>query len=44
MNPFGQIPFLVHGKFKIAESNAILIYLCETFKSIPDYFYGKTSE
>ena len=44
MNPLGQIPFLVHGDFKVGESNAIMAYLCELFDSIPSHYYGSTPE
>jgi glutathione S-transferase len=43
MNPLGQIPFLVHGDFKVGESNAIMVYLCELFDSIPSHYYGSTA-
>lgn len=28
LNPFGRSPFLVDGELKLAESNAILLYIC----------------
>jgi len=31
LNPFGKVPFLTHEDFKLTESNAILVYLCEAF-------------
>lgn len=37
-NPFGLVPVLEHGDFVIAESNAILLYLAETFASAAPYW------
>lgn len=37
-NAFGQVPVLTHGDFVIAESNAILLYLAETFASAAPYW------
>jgi len=36
-NSFGQVPLLVHGDFALADSNAILLYLAETFPSAGAY-------
>ena len=36
-NSFGQVPVLVHGDFALADSNAILLYLAETFPSAAEY-------
>jgi glutathione S-transferase len=36
INPRGLVPSIVHGDFKLAESNAILKYLCASFSSIPE--------
>lgn len=39
INPRGQVPFIKHGEFGLAESNAILKYLCDANESIPDTFW-----
>ena len=31
INPFGTVPALEHGDFRLGESNAILTYLCDAF-------------
>ncbi|HEY6724463.1 MAG TPA: glutathione S-transferase [Polyangiaceae bacterium] len=36
-NGFGQIPVLVHGDAVLPDSNAILLYLAETFPSAAEY-------
>lgn len=36
-NSFGQVPVLVHGDFALADSNAILLYLAETFPAAAEY-------
>ncbi len=37
-NPFGLVPVLEHGDFVISDSNAILLYLAETFPSAARYW------
>lgn len=36
-NSFGQVPVLVHGDFALPDSNAILLYLAETFPAAGEY-------
>jgi glutathione S-transferase len=36
-NSFGQVPVLVHGDFALPDSNAILVYLADTFPSAKKY-------
>ena len=43
VNPAGTIPVVKHGKLAIAESNAILTYLCDTFPNLKSYA-GTTAE
>lgn len=43
-NPHGKVPFLVHGDFKLGESNAILVYLCEAFPEKLSQYYGTTPQ
>lgn len=38
VNPFGAVPFIAHGDVKLAESNAILPYLCEVFEKLRPYY------
>ena len=44
MNPLGQIPFLVDGDFRVGESNAILVYLCENYPQSLAKYYGTTPQ
>jgi glutathione S-transferase len=37
-NPFGLVPVLEHGDFVLSDSNAILLYLAETFPSAAPYW------
>lgn len=36
-NSLGQVPVLVHGDFALPDSNAILLYLADTFPSAGEY-------
>lgn len=42
INPFGSVPFIIHGDQKLAESNAILAYLCEVYPDQLKGYYGAT--
>lgn len=42
INPFGAVPFIVHGDQKLAESSAILPYLCEVYPDQLKAYYGAT--
>lgn len=44
LNPLAHIPLLVDGGFKLAESNAILLYLCEKYTQIPRALSGRNIE
>ncbi|KAL3652663.1 Glutathione S-transferase theta-1 [Castilleja foliolosa] len=39
VNPMKQVPAIVHGDFKLFESNAILIYLASAFSEVADHWY-----
>ncbi|XP_052209705.1 glutathione S-transferase T1-like [Diospyros lotus] len=39
INPVGQVPVMVHGGFKLFESNAILKYLAHAFPGVADHWY-----
>ena len=42
MNPRQLVPFIDHDGFTLAESNAILKYLCGTFDQIPRSLYPQS--
>ena len=42
LNPFAHIPFLVDGEFRLGESNAILLYLCDKYPQLPKSLSGRT--
>lgn len=39
--PYGKIPFITDGGFKLGESNAICKYLCSAYPSIPEFVLPK---
>lgn len=41
INHLGQIPFIIDNGFKLAESSAILVYLCQKYPEKLEKMYGK---